>query len=588
MTYRTGPVLAAIIFGALACGITPCFTETRVFSQEKPAADSSPTTPWLSPFGIGSCYVRNRSVDDNGHWIPQMEAIGLHEFRTPHVSWGDLEPEQGKWAWERFDKQLDYLAAQKFRFGILLVGNAKWNKLDKPGHLPVNNLAGWSNYVTEVAKHVKGKANTFEVWNEPPNFTGKDQTPADYAKIVVAAHDAAKAVDPSCLVGLAAKSAHINYLEQTIRAGAKDHFDYIVLHPYEVLDGIANNAGSEAIYLHIVPTVRRMLAAVNPAKQNVPIIFTELGCDAGKGTERQAQTLVKAYVLGIAQGVACIQWFEGRDGDSGPMGLIDAKGKPRLAYAALEQLIRYCGQSPSYLGWVLLNDKHYGFVFQGADGPLLATWARPGAPDKLEFGKETRIANPLTKNVVEAKSYELTTAPVLVLDVPDSLVDQAKANREKLFPWGGDYAGAQEVSIEFGDEVVEKGLHTRSGATLAEAVVAYGGSARAGNVPGGSVFSVDPNFLCYDSVPLEITAVVRRNEANDNSGFKLVYESPNGFKTAGHWYTVPDNKQWHTVTWKLDDPQFVNYWGFNFILESDGDKYNKYYLQRVTVKKRSP
>jgi len=557
-------------------------------AQQPPTAtvgSAAAADAWPSPFGIGSCHVRNRSAEDNATWIPQMAAIGLHEFRTPHANWDALEPEKGRWAWEAFDRQRDYLTAQNFRYGILLIGNAKWNTLDPPGSLPVNNIAGWSNYVTEVAKHVKGKANCFEVWNEPPNFTGKDQTPADYSRIVVAAHDAAKAVDPHCFIGLAAKSAHVNYLEQVIRAGAKDKFDYIVLHPYEVLDGVAHDAGSEAIYMHIVPTVRRMLASHNPAKQNVPIIFTELGCDAAKGLGLQAQALVKAYVMGIAQGVACVHWFEGRDGDSGPMGLLDRAGKPRPAYTALAETIRHLGQRPEYLGWTLLNDRHYGFVFQGADGVVLVTWARPGKPDLLAFTREMKIVNPLTGIIVDARSYELTSSPAFVLGPPEMLVAAAKNNRTKPLSWGGDFTNAKEVSIEFGETTIERGLHTRAGNQLADAVVAYGGSARAGNVPGGSVFSVDPTFLCYDKTPLEITAIVRRNEANDNAGFKLVYESPTGFKTAGTWYTVPDNKQWHTVTWRIDDPQFVNYWGYNFILESDGDTYNKYYIQSVTVKK---
>jgi len=70
--------------------------------------------------------------------------------------------------------------------------------------------------------------------------------------------------------------------------------------------------------------------------------------------------------MGIAQGVACIEWFEGRDGDSGPMGLLDRNGSPRPAYTAMAQLIKYLGQHPTYLGWVLLDNRVYGFVFQGA------------------------------------------------------------------------------------------------------------------------------------------------------------------------------------------------------------------------------
>ena len=110
--------------------------------------------------------------------------------------------------------------------------------------------------------------------------------------------------------------------------------------------------------------------------------------------------------------------------------------------------------------------------------------------------------------MVAAKSYELTASPVLVLGVPNEWTAKAKANRGKPFPWGGDYTGANLVSITFGETAVEKGLHTRSGSAVAEAVVAYGGPARAGNVPGGSVFVVDPNFLSYEAVPIEITAVL--------------------------------------------------------------------------------
>lgn len=542
----------------------------------------------LSPFGVGGCYTNNRSARDNARWLPQMAAIGLAVHRTPHTDWGAVEPEPGKWAWGPLDEQMKYLDEHKFAYGAILAGSPKWNTADAPGSLPVNNLAGWSRYATELAKHVKGRVRRFEVWNEPPNFTGKDQTPADYAKIVVASHDAVKAVDPTALVGLAAKSAHVSYLEQVILAGARDHFDYVVLHPYEVLDGVADDAGSESVYMHVVPTVRKMLAAQNPAKAGVPVVFTELGADAKKGADRQARALVKAYAMGVAQGVECVHWFEGRDGDSGPMGLLDDKGRPRPAYTAMGQMIRHLGQHPAYLGWVLLNEKHYAFAFRGAASTVLVAWASGGRPDVIDFGQEAVVANPLTGNTVAARSYELTASPVLVLGVPEALLSQARANKARPFPWGGDYTGAREVSIEYGETAVERGLHTRSGAHLAEAVVAYGGPARVGGVPGGNVFIVDPNFLSYTATPIEVSAVVRRNPANDDAGFKLVYESPSGFKTAGGWYTVPDNKEWHTVRWRIDDPQFVNYWGYNFALESDGDKYNRYLIKSVAVRKLAP
>ncbi len=555
-----------------------CWHSTRL-SAEEPQV--------LGPFGIGSCHVNNRSAQDNERWMPQMEAIGLKFNRSAHTGWGAVEPEQGKWQWQPLDEQLAYLAKHHFETGGMLIGNPKWNKLDAPGNLPVKNLAGWSAYVTAIVQHAKGQIKCWEVWNEPPNFTGREQTPADYAKIVIAAYDAAKAAEPECRIGLAAKSAHMNYLEQVIKAGAKDHFDYITLHPYEVLDGIADNAGTEAVFMQIVPTLRRMLMAQNAAKAQVPVFFTELGCDVKKGADTQAHALLKAYTMGIAQGVSCIHWFEGRDGDSGPLGLLDDKGTPRLAYTAMAQMIQHLGQHPVYLGWVMLNEKHYGFVFQGSKSTVLITWAYRGAVESVSFGQTVAVVDPVKGGMNRAESCDLTSSPVLVLDVPAELLKQAKLNLTKPLTWGGDFSQKKTVSLTMGEHAEEKGLHSRSGAAVAAAVVGYGGSARAGNVPGGNLFIVDPGFLSYNSVPIEISVVVRRNPANDNAGFKLVYESTTGFKTAGGWYTVPDNKEWHTVRWQVKDPQFVNYWGYNFSLVSDGEKYNKYFIQSVTVTKQA-
>jgi len=334
-----------------------------------------------------------------------------------------------------------------------------------------------------------------------------------------------------------------------------------------------------------VPTVRMMLAAQDPAKVNVPILFTELGCDAKKGLDIQAQTLVKAYTMGIAQAVTCIEWFEGMDGDSGPMGLLERNGTPRPAYRAMAQMIQQLGQQPSYRGWVRLPDRDYGFVFQGAKTTVLVAWGHQGQSDHLAFGRVVQILDPLTGQTTSADGCDLTSAPVLVLDVPQNWVAQAEANRSKSIPWGGDYRAARSVSVTMGERNLEKGLHTMSGDRVADAVVAYGGSARAGSVPGGNVFIVDPEFLSYTSTPIEITAVVRRNAQNDPAGFNLVYESTSGLKHSGGWYTVPDNKEWHTVKWRINDAQFVNFWGYNFALESDGAKFNKYYIQSVTVTK---
>ncbi|MCB1211142.1 MAG: beta-galactosidase, partial [Verrucomicrobiales bacterium] len=413
----------------------------------------------LSPFGIGGCHINNRTAADNARWIPQMAAIGVSVHRCAQTSWGAVEPEEGRWTFAALDAQMDYLEAQGFSFGGILMGSPKWNTKDAPGTLPVNNLAAWSRYVSAVVGHAKGRIKYWEVWNEPPNGTGKDQTAADYAKIVVAAYDAAKSADPECLIGLAAKSVHINYLDQAIVAGAKGHYDCITLHPYEVMNSLATNLGMEPVYLNIVPIVRRMLAVRDPAKRDVPVIFTELGCDAEKkGSEAQAQSLVKAYTMGIAQGVSCIQWFEGRDGDSGPMGLMDRQGTPRPAYHAMARMIEHFGHQPEYLGWVLLANQHYGFIFRGAKTSLLVAWAAKGKEAPVDFGEEMKLLDVVTGSTLSDSNCSLTAAPMMVLGVPEKFIAQAKANLSRPLPWGGDFSGAESVSVTMGKVNQEQGL----------------------------------------------------------------------------------------------------------------------------------
>ena len=547
-------------------------------AKEQPQETAKPALkpdPVMSPFGVGSSALRSR---DHVKWMPQMAEIGLRDLRSCAGGWG-AEPEQGTWSWTTFDERLTYLESIGVSTGIMFNGLAKWDTKDQKGGLPMNSLPEWGEMVGKVVEHTKGRVKYFECWNEPPNGT-KNAPASDYAKVVVATYDAAKAANPDALVGMAAKSAHISYLDQAIKAGAKGHYDYITLHPYEIMGTIVKHPGTEPMYMSIATTVRKMLAAQDPTKVNIPIIFTEIGFDTKNGLDNQTRAVIMAYTMGIAQGIACIQWFEGMDGDSGPLGLIDVKAKPRPAYHALGRLIQQIGRHPTYIGWVLLNEKHYGFIFQGEKGPVLVTWAATMKPDEVDFGQSVQIIDPPTGKTTDTVKYKLSMAPIFVVGVPEKLVAQAKASKGKPFPWGGDYSNEKSVSVTFTDKYVEKGLHTMAADTIAADVVAYGGNARAGEVPkGGNVFYVDPNFLSYSTVPIEITAVVKRNEKNDPAKLILEYESTtgNGYKKPEP-FEIPDNTQWHNATWKIDDSQFVGTWAFNFRFNS-----GKFLVQSVTV-----
>jgi hypothetical protein len=395
-----------------------------------------------------------------------------------------------------------------------------------------------------------------------------------------------KAVSPDVRIGLSVASVDVLYLERAIRAGAGGHYDYICVHPYEVLGTVAS--GHEALYMSIVPTLRKMLAAVDPPKKNVPIWFTEIGEEAGKhaSLERQAQDLVKAYVMGIAQGVSHIEWFEAQEGGYS-MGLLDSKAEPRPAYHALKNLAEALGPNPVYKGWVLLGRRDYGFVFQGADRPVMVAWARPATTQDLKFESAVTAVEPVTGARAQTDNLSLSNAPVLMQHVPAALVSEAEANRNRPFPWGGDYTHADAVSVRMENPNIEKGLHAVNADTNSRLVTVNGAPARDCSVASGLAFTVDPNFVSYDHTPLQISAVVRKISSNDNPGFNLKYESASGTKGIG-WNFVPAGNQWHTLTWTLADDEFVGSWGYHFSFDSDSKEHSKYYLQRVTVTKLVP
>jgi Glycosyl hydrolase family 10 len=531
-----------------------------------------------SPFGF-SC--DNQTTYSLATYCPKMAQAGLkwiRGFPTANV----VEPERGRFDWSSVDTMLATAAQNQMAISGLLFYMPSWIEAGE-AKLPVKDLPGWSSYVSALVTHCTDRVKYWEVWNETPNFIGK-ATAADYAQTVVAAYDAAKAADPASQVGLSIQSNNVNWIEQVIQAGAKDHFDFIAVHPYETL-GLVESDGLEAEFASIVPTIRKMLAAQDAARADVPIWFTEVGLDAREGEIHQASALVKAFTMGIAQGVTRINWFEGIDGDSGPMGLLRSDGTPRLAYAAMSNLTRHLGANPRYEGWVLLNGADYGFVFQGPAAAVMAVWARPGTTDRVSFEAAVRIVDPLTGATAETDACMLTGVPVLVVGVPAPLLAQARANKALPLPWRGDldYRDATSVWIAMGAPNVERGLHHLSTDAASTPVEAYGVAARDCSKSAGQSFTVDPGFMSYTTEPIAITVVVRRHAANDNAGFNLWYESTGGLRNTGSWYTIPGSDQWYTQTWTLTDAQFVGKWGYNFALNSDSPM--KYYLRSVTVSK---
>src|SRR5688572_29459733 len=253
-----------------------------------------------SPWGLAPSHSASWGI---GSWAPTLAETGV------------------RWIRGFYQAEPDRVLAISEKNGYRMCGILAWSPKGTKFSFPVNHIPEWKAWITELLKKTQGRVRYWEVWNEPPNFS-ESKSPADYAKIVIAAYQAAKEVDPKLQIGLAAQSVNLNFLAQALDAGAAGHFDYVTVHPYEVMDMV--DRGWEAQYMSIVPTIRKLLADKSPKQKDVPIIITECGTTVEKQftQERQADQLVKVFTLSLAQGVKRIHWFEGIDGDSGPFGLI--------------------------------------------------------------------------------------------------------------------------------------------------------------------------------------------------------------------------------------------------------------------------
>lgn len=462
--------------------------------------------------------------------------------------------------------------------GLQVASILYWSSVDPPS-FPVEDIAGWQAHVTDLVGLTQGRVGYWEVWNEPPNFSA-NKSPQDYATIVQAAYDAAKAVDLTVQIGIAAQSNNVNFLDQALVAGAAGHFDYVTVHPYELLDLV--DRGFEAEFMAIVPTLRKMLAARDPDHVDVPIWFTEIGepVDGNHTPEHQAATVVKAYTLALAQGVTRVHWFEGRDGDSGPFGLLDGEGNERPSFVAMTTLIEQLGGLPNYRGWVLLEDAHYGFVFDREGTQVMVAWARPGASVQLSLDAEVEVIDPLTGTSSASATPMLTASPLVLSGIADALVAEAETNRDLPLWWGGDFGDASEVS--WSADAGAAGLHPLRVGTIG---TIDGEPAMDAGEGASLAFAVDPSFLSYDTEPLTIEATLRRNAAG-GAGFNVKYESIDGNGSTGSWYDVPGDDQWYVASWDVDDDQFVGKWGYHFSFDSDSTMYSQYSVQRVTVRKR--
>ncbi len=244
---------------------------------------------------------------------------------------------------------------------VLSGGNSPWgvintaeNNLNMAPDTDTERQA-FANYCAYVATQLKGYVKYYEIWNEftqPSN--GGDQSPANYAKLLIAASKAIKAVDPDAkIVAMCTAGVDWSFISGVISnlrsAGKSNCYDILSVHPYSYGTSYKDPASTYS-----------SLILVKSLAGNKPIWFTERGWDTsttvnsstnGISDYKQAVYGVRDYLVMMDKG-SCDRWFWYDFQDDGTnaaereenFGMIEAVSAPVPGFA-----------KPSYIAFAAMN-----------------------------------------------------------------------------------------------------------------------------------------------------------------------------------------------------------------------------------------
>jgi len=282
------------------------------------------------------------------------------------VRWMLFERQKGKWDFSQLDAALTAIPAE-IEILAPLMSVPAWANGQDPKNCegwydtyPPRDLSDWTGFVEKTVGRYRHRIRHWEIWNEENgiDFYRPKPDPVGYTRLLQAAYQAAKRVDPTCVVVLGGLQFNgiianrwstlkvENYLEDLYRAGAKPYFDVCNTHPYVLPDD-----GAEAMMAMLRDSFALMARYGDADK---PMWITEFGCgiNGNDTAEDQARLLEDAYRLAAAEPrIERFGWFLLRDlrnkvlGLEDSMGLLSLDWEKKPAYHAYRGMARVTAAS---------------------------------------------------------------------------------------------------------------------------------------------------------------------------------------------------------------------------------------------------
>lgn len=189
----------------------------------------------------------DKTPEELARRFDDMASIGITWLRLD-FNWRWIQADKDKPIdWSRLDKVVSAARTHDIEVMPILLFTPTWAReagCVERQQCPPENYEDYANFAEEAVRHFSPMGvRTWEIWNEP-NFGSQwipEANAAEYTEMLRRAYETIKETDPNAKVvmgGLGHTSTRngnismLEYLEQLYRAGAKEYFDVVAIHPY--------------------------------------------------------------------------------------------------------------------------------------------------------------------------------------------------------------------------------------------------------------------------------------------------------------------------------------------------------------------
>lgn len=225
-------------------------TLTRRAAAVRGWQDATTTTglPLRLPLAGVNAELSQYAPDQLDAELDRIAAAGFVWVRQP-FRWQDLEPEPGRFTWDRADALVAAVTAHPtLQLVAVLDGTPPWARHElAPNHpyAPPASPADFGHFAGEFAGRYAASITTYQVWDEPnlkSQWGGLDPRPAHYVAMLREAYSAIHAADPNATVIAAALAptkergpdnlSDLLFLQAIYDQGGQGYFDAAAGKPY--------------------------------------------------------------------------------------------------------------------------------------------------------------------------------------------------------------------------------------------------------------------------------------------------------------------------------------------------------------------